>query len=339
MIWFDLDNAPHVPLFRPILKILDEREQKYVLTTREFAQTSNLLSFWKIEYKLIGKHAGKNKFRKIGNLLNRAYQLSQYIKPFKPDLAISHGSRALLLTARFNDIKSLTLFDYEYTESRIFNYFSDYILMPEIIPQQRLEQAGFNLKKIIRYKGFKEELYLSSFVPDKDFRKQINVDEDEILVVIRPSSMVANYHDIKSEQLLISAINYFSEFQNVTCIVVNRTEVEREFIESNVKSRNYRFLEKTVDGLQLLFAADLSVSGGGTMNRESALLGTKTYSIFTGRRPYMDEFLHENCKLVFIEKPDDVKNIEVVRRKKDFSVRFKNNLAEEVTNIILDFKK
>lgn len=68
------------------------------------------------------------------------------------------------------------------------------------------------------------------------------------------------------------------------------------------RSPNIIFLEKEVNGLQLLFSADISVSGGGTMNRESALLGTKTYSIFTGKRPYLDEYLQDMGKLKFIEE-------------------------------------
>ena len=81
-------------------------------------------------------------------------------------------------------------------------------------------------------------------------------------------------------------------------------------------SQRLRFLEKPVDGLQLLCTSDIFVSGGGTMNRESALLGTKTYSIFTGRKPYLDEYLQENGKLKFIESEKDIENISVSRNDK-----------------------
>jgi predicted glycosyltransferase len=42
MIWFDLDNSPHVPLFRPILRELDRRSVPYMVTARDFAQTKEL---------------------------------------------------------------------------------------------------------------------------------------------------------------------------------------------------------------------------------------------------------------------------------------------------------
>ena len=50
------------------------------------------------------------------------------------------------------------------------------------------------------------------------------------------------------------------------------------------------------------------------MNRESALLGTPTYSIFTGRRPYLDEHLQSQGRLQFIDTPSQVFSIRVVKR-------------------------
>jgi hypothetical protein len=52
--------------------------------------------------------------------------------------------------------------------------------------------------------------------------------------------------------------------------------------------RRYEQLEgltipaRAVDGRSLLAFADLTIGAGGTMNRESALLGTPTYTVFAG---------------------------------------------------------
>ena len=45
------------------------------------------------------------------------------------------------------------------------------------------------------------------------------------------------------------------------------------------------------------------------MNRESALLGTPTYSMFTGRRAAIDEELARRGLLRFLETPADVAGI------------------------------
>jgi uncharacterized protein len=46
--------------------------------------------------------------------------------------------------------------------------------------------------------------------------------------------------------------------------------------------------ERAVDGRSLLAHADVLVGAGGTMNREAALLGTPTYTMFSGRLAAVD---------------------------------------------------
>jgi len=337
MIWFDLDNTPHVPVFRNVIKELESKGVEHVITARDFAQTKELLELFRIKNKLIGVHAGENKINKILNLFVRSNQLIKHVESYQPKLAVSHGSRTQLVAARRLRIKSLLMFDYEYTESRIFNYLSTYLLSPKFIPTKRLLDAGFDTKKLITYNGFKEELYLNSFVAQSNFRDKLRVSNDSILVVLRPPSMVGNYHDAGSEKLLLEVIKHFLMHKLVVILIINRTNVEKELILKNLKlSEQLRFLEYAVDGLQLLHAADFTISGGGTMNRESALLGTETYSIFTGRRPYLDEYLQEMNRLQFIENNNDIQKIEIKKKAKKEILLHSKNLVNEVTEIILD---
>ena len=340
MLWFDLDNSPHVPLFRPVFNYLEDQGIDYFVTARNFAQTKELLELFNIQHSLIGGHGGKSKFKKLINLFDRGNQLYKMVKKLPIKLAINHGSRTQLIAAKRLGIKAITMLDYEYTEHYIFNLLANYLIMPVYIPDEYLKKNGFNLNKIIRYNGFKEELYLKYFKPDINFRKQLGITENTILVVFRPPSMTGNYHDNKSEKLLIAGLNYFSQDKDVVCLIVNRTEYEKNFILSKIKKqKNIKFLEKPVDGLQLLYAADYAISGGGTMNREAALLGTKTFSIFTGKRPYLDSFLQEQGRLTFIEKIEDFNKIEV---KKDLNKKvpeFRNNLTKEIVEIFLDILK
>jgi uncharacterized protein len=336
MLWFDLDNSPHVPLFRPIISKLTQKGMESIITAREYAQTIELLDLWKMKYQLIGKHAGKNKARKILNLFGRAGELRNFIKGKNISLAVSHGSRTQVMTAKFSGIRSLVMMDYEYTENRIFNYLGNYILMPAIIPEKRLKDAGINLKKLMRYNGFKEEIYLQSFKPDSDFRKSLGINDDEILIVIRPPAIVSNYHNINSEKLFLSSVKYFSSFDNAKIILLSRTESDKKLMEDSNLISKVIFLEKPVDGLQLLYHADITLSGGGTMNRESALLGTETYSIFGGKRPYIDEYLFENKMLNFIDNLDDFYKIEVTRKPKTGNMKFSDKVLNEIVNLILN---
>jgi uncharacterized protein len=64
----------------------------------------------------------------------------------------------------------------------------------------------------------------------------------------------------------------------------------------------------------LLSHVDVMIGGGGTMNREAALLGVPTYSIFGGERPAVDIELERQRRLMYISSENDVSSIELKKR-------------------------
>ena len=338
-IWIDLDHTPHVPLFRPVIEELHRRGIETVVTARDLAQTLALLDMWGIPHAKIGRHGGSSKVGKVLNLFERSSQLMAHVWNQKIDLAVSHGSRTQLTACKLLRIPSVLMLDYEYTESKIFNTLCTWLLMPEYIPEERLEKSGFSLKKLRRYSGFKEELYLPYFKPDLSFRAELGVPKDKTLVTIRPSAMYANYHDPLSEQILLKVIERTLETPDAWPLIVCRIEKDREFIRNRFGDR-VNFLEKAVDGLQLIWNSDVLLSGGGTMNREAGLLGVPVYSIFTGRKPYLDEYLAEQGRLTFIDTLEKVALIEIKARVRSSEFRVRNpDLTKEVVDILCSLKR
>ncbi len=334
-IWIDLDNSPHIPLFRPVIEELGRRNVECVVTARDYAQTKSLLEFWGIPFRLIGRHGGKNKIKKVLNLFDRASALRGYIKDKSVDLALSHGSRTQLVAAKFMGIKSVLMMDYEYTEAKIFNYFSSHILIPRYIPDSRLESANINTKKVLRYSGFKEELYLNDFSPEQGFRSQLGISDEKILVTVRPPAMEGNYHDSMSEKILLEILEKLTAADNVYTLIISRTARDRSFLEENFDGKIH-FLERAVDGLQLIWNSDIFISGGGSMNRESALLGVPTYSFFTGRTPYLDEHLAREGRLTFIDTPEKIGLLDITKRDIPGSyIGGNTGLVDEVVDIVL----
>jgi len=66
------------------------------------------------------------------------------------------------------------------------------------------------------------------------------------------------------------------------------------------------FLDHAVSGPGLVAAADLVVGGGGTMNREGAVLGIPVWSVFTGPRPAVDEQLAAEGRLRWIQSEEQL---------------------------------
>src|SRR6266576_5826464 len=99
-IWIDIDNSPHVPFFIPIIEELKKRDIEVALTARDMYQVCELLEFFKLPCKVIGRHYGKNKVLKVlGNCL-RVSQLMPTVAKLRPTLALSHGSRAQILLCK-----------------------------------------------------------------------------------------------------------------------------------------------------------------------------------------------------------------------------------------------
>jgi predicted glycosyltransferase len=329
-IWIDLDNTPHVPLFAPIIRHYRDLGIDVILTARDHAKTVELLDLKSFAgtFEVIGRHHGKSKIAKLAGTVARAKQLRAFIqvqlrKGKRISVAVSHGSRAMVFAARSLRIPLLTMYDYEYTETRIFNRFSDKVLVPHAIPDDVLDNIGLSANKRLKYSGLKEEVYIGNYKPDLGLRQSLldqhNLTGNTVLAVVRPPATTANYHSGESETLLQDVLKHLLFTKDTFVIVVPRTLEQvidlRYQTERIAPDRDrYTILTDPVDGLDLAYAADLLISGGGTMNREAALLGTPVYSIFTGRLGALDADMERRGVITFIRNSGDVSRIRLERK-------------------------
>ena len=122
-------------------------------------------------------------------------------------------------------------------------------------------------------------------------------------MVIRPPASMAHYHNPEAEYLLKEVVNGLSSKEHILVVIVPRTDFQREEMKEKFKKYgNVHIMEMEVDGISMLKDADLVISGGGTMNREAALLGKPVYSIFQGRKGLVDRWLEEEGRLRFLSK-------------------------------------
>src|SRR5881398_119618 len=84
-IWVDLDNSPHVPFFRPIIEKLRERNYEVLVTARDAYQVRELIDFYGVPAKIVGKHYGRHKVLKAIGTCWRALALGQVARKQKPD--------------------------------------------------------------------------------------------------------------------------------------------------------------------------------------------------------------------------------------------------------------
>jgi predicted glycosyltransferase len=290
-VWIDITNTPHVLVFRPIIKELQRQGHEVLVTARDFAQTSQLLDRFSIEHKLIGKHQGKEIYRKIYGLVYRTSRLIAYAAPKRFNLAVSHGSNDCALASFFLRIPHVTMFDYEYAKAmhNINLRVSTKALIPDMIPSEPLYECGGTDAKIDKYPGLKEEYYLADFQPDESVLTEIGLDISKIVVVMRTPPDVALYHRFHNP-IFMDVLSKLAAREDVQVVLLPRTPDQRaEVLKMGFK--NVFIPSKAVDAQSLIYYSDLVISAGGTMNREAVALKTPVYTLFSGKMGAIDTCL------------------------------------------------
>ncbi len=321
-IWIDLENAPNALFFSPIVRGLRSAGYEVLVTARDYGQTLDMAAMKGLDAYAVGKHyEGTQQLMKVYCVLKRSLALHRFIsQDGKVKLGIGHSSRSLAIASRILGIPSINMLDYESGNIRIFNL-STLVLVPEAISIDRLVQQGLRRSKIKTYRGLKEEQYIGDFTPEPGFLERLSIDSEKVLVVLRPPSNLAHYHNPEGDKLFVRLLEYLGGFSGVIILILARYKSQYAEIESFVRSKVFRaevrVIDVPLDGLNLAWYADIVISGGGTMNREAALLDTPAYSIFMGLPPSVE------AQLVRIGK---VKRIESERHFHMVEIRKKNRL-------------
>jgi predicted glycosyltransferase len=302
-VWIDLTAPAHVLVFRPLIKLLHERGDEVELTSRDYAQTVELLQLHGVEAEVLGRHGGRSRLGKLRSLTSRLQDLRHWARGRSFDVALAHGSHELTLTAHRLGIPSATTFDYEYAwlQHQIGCRAATRVVVPEAIPPERLERYGVGPEKLGRYEGLKEEYYLADFEPDPNVLAQWEIDPARTLVVVRTPPDVSLYHR-RSNPLFPQVLERLGRDVSVHAIVVPRTTAQREFVRG-LGLPSVLVPDHAVDAQSLIAASDLVVSAGGTMNREAVALGVPVYTTFGGRLGGVDEMLIRDGRLIPLIDP------------------------------------
>ena len=333
-VWIDLDNSPHVPFFMPIIEELEKRDYEVVVTARDAYQVCELVDFYHVRCKVVGRHYGKNKVLKVLGSCLRALQLAAHMVWKRPDLAVSHGSRSQLLACFMLRVPNLTIVDYEFVATTGFIN-PTWAMVPEIVPA---DSVKFTHCQVLKYAGIKEDVYLSRFEPDPSLRERLGVGAEDLLVMLRPPATEAHYHNPESELLLDKILACLAEHPEAKTVILPRNERQASAIRQSyahaISNGTLIIPTHVEDGLNLIWNSDVVVSGGGTMNREAAAMGVPVYSIFRGKIGAVDNYLVKEGRLVLLEKEADVKEKLVLVRRQRVERRYAKGNSAALTDIV-----
>jgi predicted glycosyltransferase len=317
-IWIDLENTPHIPFFRPIIRELEKRDYKVVLTARDAFQTCEMATRYGLNYTRIGRHYGQNRLLKLWGLVVRSLQLVPFVLREKPCLGLNHGARAQILICNLLRIPNVMVMDYEHSRTLPFVR-PWWEIVPDVVSDEELHCR--RKERIRKFAGIKEDVYVPEFRPDPSIIQKLQLN-GHIVVTVRPPATEAHYHNPEAEVLFERVMERICRTQGVLVVLLPRNGAQKEKIVANhpdwFRGSKVIIPEEVVDGLNLLWHSDLAVSGGGTMNREAAALGVPVYSIFRGKIGAVDYQLEKEGRLVLIKTVHEVdQKIRLKRRAKD----------------------
>lgn len=299
-VWADLENTPHVLVLEPVIARLRARGWQVRITAKPQSQTLSLAEMRGMAVEPIGAGDLVGRPWKILGGLHRVLQLMQWVRrQGRPSLLVC-SSRTAALAAFCLRIPVVGLLDYEHAEHRTLALASRTLWLPDVLQSISLPRATRRVARF--YEGLKENLYLDAMTPNREAERiALGVLTTTRLVVTRPPATTAHYASDRNYSIWLAAIRAVVALPDVQVVVVPRNAQQSQRVTRDVQSIvGVRVLPHIVSGPSLIAAADLLIGGGGTMNREAAVLGVPVWSVFTGPTPAIDEQLAREGRLRWV---------------------------------------
>lgn len=306
-VWFDFENTPHVLFLEPLARELMREGWDVRFTAKPQSQTLEVSTLRGLMPAPVGSGDFVGLARKVTGTLGRALALLAWLSKqgTAPRLLVS-CSRSASLAAWVRRVPAVALLDYEHAEQGVLALGSRAIWFPDLLRDVRLPRHSRRLACF--YPGLKENFYLDQMEPDPSIaRGALDVSPGDALVVARPPAETAHYASELSMRLWLRAVCELARRPGHRVVALARTARQRLGIcETFARDSGVQVVDRAVEGPALVAAATLVVGGGGTMNREAAVLGVPVWSVFTGPPPRVDDVLASEGRLRWVRCDADL---------------------------------
>ncbi|MFW6275000.1 MAG: DUF354 domain-containing protein [bacterium] len=270
-IWIDITNTPHVNVLLPIIRHL-EKNHELIITARNFSETVPLLRKNGIEPRIIGGYGGKNRISKV--IINSARIINTFFKISKFDLALSLGGNFTSIIGLLRTKPTIVFSDNDISYKTLAYKYGKYFIFPSYFNSQDLHKKyGIKEEQVYKFDGFKEDIYIANYTPDKDFLKQLPFEK---FITIRPENLKASYVPLDSTTIVPQLFDVFKDYN---ILFLPRYEEEKKYAKGFT---NIFIPDGPLNGLDVCYYTNAMLTGAGTFAREAALLGTPSVSFFPG---------------------------------------------------------
>ena len=179
------------------------------------------------------------------------------------------------------------------------------VVVPEAIPQDRLDGLGARARKVRRYPGLKEEYYLARLRARRLGPRRASgstASASSSSSAPRPRCRSTTGTETRCSPTCSSGSDATTPCTPSSC----RGRRSSGTRSARATSRRSSCPSTPIDAQSLVALADLVVSAGGTMNREAVALGVPVYTTFAGRLGAVDSSLVNDGRLRILASVDDL---------------------------------
>lgn len=287
--WLDMLTPKQVWLLESIKKSLEAEGHKTIVTARQHDVVVDLLKLKGVPHYVAGKHGGETLDGKLRASTERILMLTDYLAPLckEVDFSIHFSSPEAARVAFGLGIRSICLNDTPHSVAvgKLTFPLSTYVVAPACINPAKLVSLGAAKNSIIQYDGVDEVAWIPGLKPDPSVLKQLDLDKSKPIVVVRPEESKAAYMQGLKDVNVLTVRSFplvwkmLDEFPDAQVVFMPRYEEQRSAIMKELGGKVI-VPKQVIDGPSLLSFSILTISGGGTMSWESALLGIPTICHF-----------------------------------------------------------
>ncbi|MBR6283947.1 MAG: DUF354 domain-containing protein [Muribaculaceae bacterium] len=282
-IWFDLTNSPHIHFFREMIAELKREGHEVLVTSRDAANTVDLMEMYHIDYHLVGGFYGTKLSHKIMGNIKRVRDLARFVKEQGVDVGISQSSFAAAVAARLAHVPCIYTNDNEHAMGNKVSFiFANQIFVPEFIPVSKVANLFVSKRKVQQYPGVKEGIYLW-----RKYLKNQQQDSHKATIYYRPEPYFAQYYKGKT--------NFFDdalvELKDDYSIVILPRDKQQAAHYQDSRFNGITVSTKPLEFDQIANDCMLFIGAGGTMTREMAVIGIPTISVYQDELLDVDRYL------------------------------------------------
>jgi predicted glycosyltransferase len=333
-IWIDIVAPSDVHFFHALLPIF--REKYLYISVRDKLENIELAKKYNIKYKKIGVDH-PNKYIKYFHIAERTARLYYKIPSF--DLSFSFQNMMCSLVTKLRGKTSIMFDDNDF---RVFNVNSkamklsiafqklaDFYIIPYAC-KDSFEKIISN-DKIYYYDGYKEDVYISSYIPDRHFNNYLPFND---YIVLRPEALDAIY--VKCDSIVPDLIELFSN-ENINIILLPRFD-KKLFLSKYKNYKNIFIPEHAINGLDLCYYSSAVLTGSGTLAREAACMGKLAVSFFPHDNLLsVDNQLVNEGKVFYSRNPKELFEYVVANKNNYLPKTFdrSDQVKNQINNIII----